>query len=187
MAVYSSGASASGGGGLLARNAGGDILLSGATIAESDIISFTATPSEGFHILYWEGEGTDSCASGSSQTDAASCDVTAGGSGVEVEVFFNDVHESELTALCTEAATTNPDSARIRTVKGYAAGTTNLSGGPDIGAVCIFGDSTNPLSDIRTCFAPGDDYRASTHAIIHDSTGTVQDLSSAPFCSASGF
>ena len=187
LAVYSSGASASGGGGLLARNADGDILLSGATIAENNIISFTATPADGFHLLYWEGAGTGSCASGSSQTDAVSCDVTAGSSGVEVGVFFNDVHESELTALCTATATGNTDSARIRTVKGYAAGTTNLSGGPDIGAVCIFGDSTSPLSDIRTCFAPGDDYRASTHAIIHDSTGTVQDLSSAPFCSASTF
>ena len=187
LAVYSSGASASGGGGLLARNAGGDILLSGATIAENDIISFTATPADGFHLLYWEGAGTGSCASGSSQTDAVSCDVTAGSSGVEVSAFFNDVHESELTALCTATATGNTDGARIRTVKGYAAGTTNLSGGPDIGAVCIFGDSTSPLSDIRTCFAPGDDYRASTHAIIHDSTGTVQDLSSAPFCSASTF
>ena len=186
LLAYSAGVSHSGGGRIIAAHDGA-LLASGARIANGDVITLTATPADGFHLLYWEGDGTDSCASGASQTGAADCEVTAGDSGVDVEVFFNDVHESELTALCTEAATGNADALRIRTVKGYVEGATPDGSGDDIGAVCIFGSSDSPLSDVRTCFAPGNDYRASTHAILHDNTGTVQDLSAAPFCSASGF
>ena len=187
LLVYGAAVSHLGGGRIIAAH-GGALLASGAQIEDGDEITLTATPSDGFHLLYWEGDGTDSCASGSSQTDAVECEVTAGSSGVEVSAFFNDVHESELTALCTEAVTSNTDSARIRTVKGYAEGATPDGTGPDVGAVCIFGDSGSPLSDTRTCFAPGNAYRTS-HAILYDSTATAgnRDLSAVTFCANDGF
>ena len=187
LLVYGAAVSHLGGGRIIAAH-GGALLASGAQIEDGDEITLTATPSDGFHLLYWEGDGTASCASGSSQTDAVECEVTAGSSGVEVSAFFNDVHESELTALCTEAVTSNTDAARIRTVKGYAEGATPDGTGPDVGAVCIFGDSGSPLSDTRTCFAPGNAYRTS-HAILYDSTATAgnRDLSAVTFCANDDF
>ena len=187
LLVYGAAVSHLGGGRIIAAH-GGALLASGAQIEDGDEITLTATPSDGFHLLYWEGDGTASCASGSSQTDAVECEVTADSSGVEVSAFFNDVHESELTALCTAAATSNTDAARIRTVKGYAEGATPDGTGPDVGAVCIFGDSGSPLSDTRTCFAPGDSYRTS-HTILYDSTATAgnRDLSAVTFCANDDF
>ena len=187
LLVYGAAVSHLGGGRIIAAH-GGALLASGAQIEDGDEITLTATPSDGFHLLYWEGDGTDSCASGSTQTDAVECEVTADGSGVEVSAFFNDVHESELTALCTATATSNTDAARIRTVKGYAEGATPDGTGPDVGAVCIFGDSASPLSDTRTCFAPGNAYRTS-HAILYDSTATAgnRNLSAVTFCANDGF